>query len=128
MTDATVLQTATAFADAIAAQDLAEAAGLVAPGVDFRAMTPRRIWEAEGPAGVEEVLRTWLADPDEHVEQVTTTAPALIENTARVGWLVHRLDPDGPRVFEQQAYVREQDGQIAWLRIMCSGPLPRSGD
>lgn len=127
MTRAPVLTTAEAFADAIAARDLAGAAGLVAQDVDFRAMTPRRIWEADGPAAVEEVLRAWLASPDEQVEAITTTTPAVIENTARVGWLVHRLDPDGPRVFEQQAYVREQDGRIAWLRIMCSGPVPRSG-
>lgn len=126
-TRAPVLVTAEAFASAIAALDLPRAAGLVTPDVDFRAMTPRRIWEADGPAGVEEVLRAWLADPDEQVEQVTTTAPALVENTARVGWLVHRLDPGGPCAFEQQAYVRERGGRIGWLRIMCSGPVPRGG-
>jgi len=25
---------------------------------------------------------------------------------------------------EQQAYVREDDGQVVWLRVMCSGPRP----
>jgi hypothetical protein len=32
--------------------------------------------------------------------------------------------PDGPHVFEQQAYIRERDKQVGWLRVMCSGWIP----
>ena len=110
--------------DAIVGRDLARARGLLDPGIDFRAMTPKRIWEADGPAEVEEVLRAWLADPDEEIESVEATAPVTVEDTQRVGWRVRGRDADGPFVFEQQAYLREDEGRIAWLRIMCSGTRP----
>jgi hypothetical protein len=116
---------AAAFADAILARDFAQAISLLHPEIDFRAMTPNRIWEADGPAAVESVLRKWLDDPDEDVEQIGATDPAVIENTARVGWLVRLTDAEGPQTFEQQAYVRERDGQIGWLRVMCTGAVPR---
>ena len=55
------------------------------------------------------------------MQAIEATEPTPIENTIRVGWLVHISDGDGPHVFEQQAYVRERDGQIDWMRVMCSG-------
>ena len=32
---------------------------------------------------------------------------------------------DGARVVEQQAYYREEDGRIVWMRVLCSGYRPR---
>jgi hypothetical protein len=118
---------ATAFVDAIVAQDLARAAALLHPEVDFRAMTPNRVWEARDPAGVEEILRAWLADPDEEVHGMEATEPSPIVDRIRVGWLVRISDADGLHVFEQQAYVRERDGRIDWMRVICSGWLPVGG-
>jgi hypothetical protein len=113
-----------AFVEALVARDFARAAAQMHPEVDFRAMTPRRIWDPEGPAGVEEVLRTWFEDPAEEIEWIEATVPASIANTVRVGWLVRLHDSDGPRVFEQQAYVRERDGRIGWMRVVCTGKIP----
>lgn len=110
--------------DAVAIRDFERIRGLLSDAIDFRGMTPRRIWEADGPDEVVDVLREWLADPDEHVEHVEPTGSALVQDTARVGWLAHGRNADGPMVFEQQAYVREQDGQVAWLRVICTGPRP----
>jgi len=110
--------------DAVLARDFTRARGLLRPTVDFRAMTPKRIWEADDPAGVEEVLRAWFEHPDRDVERVEPTAPDSIGDTTRVGWRVHGSGADGPFIYEQQAYVREDDGQVVWLRIMCSGPRP----
>jgi hypothetical protein len=121
---ATGSSVATAFADAIVARDLAAATALLDPEIDFRAMTPNRIWEADGRAGVEKVLREWFEDPDEQVHGLEATQPTSIEGTLRVGWLVRISDADGPHVFEQQAYVRERDGQIEWMRVICSGWIP----
>ena len=28
---------------------------------------------------------------------------------------------EGLHVFEQQAYVRERDGKVGWMRLICSG-------
>ena len=114
------------FVAALVARDLSRARDLLHDDIDFRAMTPRRIWEADGAADVEETLRTWFADPDEEVLSVEPTEPCSVEDTLRVGWRVRATGPDGPFVFEQQAYVREHDGRIAWMRVFCSGKRPRA--
>ncbi len=115
---------ATSLTEAIVARDIPGAVALLETDVDFRAMTPSRIWEAKDPAGVEGILREWFEDPDEEIHGVEATAPVPIQGTMRVGWLVNLSDADGPQVFEQQAYVRERDGRIAWMRVICSGSIP----
>ncbi len=115
------------FVDAIVARDFACARGLLHPDIDFRAMTPKRVWEASDPAGVEEVLHAWFEHPERTVERVDPIEPASVEDTARVGWRVYGRGVDGPFVYEQQAYVREDAGRIVWLRVMCSGPRPAGG-
>jgi hypothetical protein len=112
-----------ALVDAIVARDFARVFALLHPEIDFRAMTPNRVWEAEGPADVEAVLREWLDDPDEDVEGIEATGPVSIEETVRVGWLARIRDADGSHIFEQQAYVRERDAKIGWMRVMCSGAI-----
>ena len=115
---------ASGLVEAIVARDFSRARGLLHPEIDFRAMTPSRIWEADGPAGVEEVLRTWLDDPDEEIERIDPVEVTAVEDTARAGWSVRGSDAEGTFVFQQLAYVRERDGQVAWLRVMCTGPRP----
>ena len=115
---------ATAFVDAIVARDVSRAVALLHPEIDFRAMTPNRIWEAAGPADVEAILRAWFEDPEEEISAVEATPPVRLEDRTRVGWLVHISDADGPHVFEQQAYIRERDGQVGWMRAICSGWIP----
>lgn len=122
----TASSVASDFVTAIAQLDLPGAAALLHPETDFRAMTPNRVWEAGTPGEVEAVLRGWFADPSETVEDITATEPATIGDVARVGWLVRISDAGGAFVFEQQAYVRERDGQIDWMRLICSGWRPRS--
>jgi len=39
----------------------------------------------------------------------------------RGGYRLRVKRPDGQYLIEQQAYLSERDGQISWLRIMCSG-------
>lgn len=116
------------FVDAILARDFPRASDLLHPDIDFRAMTPKRVWEASDPAGVEEVLRAWFEHPERVVERVDPIDPASVEDTLRVGWRVHGHGIDGgPFVYEQQAYAREDDGRVVWLRVMCSGPRPSGG-
>lgn len=116
---------AAAFARAVVTRDFEGARELLHADVDFRGMTPRRIWEADGPAGVEDALRAWLTDPERDVASIEAAQPGdPVADTARVGWIVRGTSPDGPFVFEQQAYLREADGHITWLRVMCTGPRP----
>jgi hypothetical protein len=110
--------------EAIVARDFLRAVGNLAPDVDFRAMTPNRIWEARDPAAVEEILRTWFADPDEEIASIEPTRTEAVEDTVRIGWRVRGSDAEGSFVFEQLAYVRESEGKVTWLRAICSGPRP----
>lgn len=119
---ATLTSAASEFLDAILASDLPRARRLLAPAIDFRAMTPSRFWEAEDPAGVEDVLRAWFEHPDRDVERIEPTEPDTVADTVRVGWRVYGGDAGGPFVYEQQAFLREREGRLVWLRIMCSGP------
>jgi ketosteroid isomerase-like protein len=112
------------FVEAILARDFARACDLLHPDIDFRAMTPNRVWEADDPAGVQNVLRAWFEHPERDVERVDPTEPASVEDTLRVGWRVYGSGAGGPFVYEQQAYVREHDDRVVWLRVMCSGPRP----
>ena len=112
------------FVDAVLARDFLRVRRLLHPDIDFRAMTPNRVWEAVGPAGVEEVLRAWFEHPDRNVERVDAIESGSVEDTLRVGWRVHGSSADGPFTYEQQAYVREDDRHIVWMRVMCSGPRP----
>jgi ketosteroid isomerase-like protein len=112
------------FLDAILNRDLSRVQSLLDQDIDFRAMTPSRIWEAEEPAEVQGVLRAWFEHPERHVEGVEATEPSSVADTLRVGWQVHGRGADGPFLYEQQAYARERNGRIVWLRIMCSGPRP----
>lgn len=116
------------FLDAILARDLPRVQSLLDQEIDFRAMTPSRVWEAEGPAEVQAVLRTWFEHPERDIEGIEPIESSSVADTLRVGWRVHGQGSDGPFLYEQQAYVREQNGRIAWLRIMCSGPRPVGRD
>jgi hypothetical protein len=112
------------FVDAILARDFSRVGGLLHPDIDFRAMTPNRAWEASDPKGVEEVLRAWFEHPERKVERVEPMQATSVADTGRVGWRVYGRRAEGLFVYEQQAYVREDDGLVVWLRVMCSGPRP----
>src|SRR3954447_9813057 len=111
------------FAEAVAAKDHGRVLALLHPELDFRAMTPGRIWEAEAPADVLDALRHWFGDGDviEVVEHVETDRFADRE---RVGYRLRVSNDDGLHLVEQQAYLSERDGRIGWLRIMCAGYRP----
>lgn len=108
------------FATAVAAKDEARVLELLHPDLDFRGMTPGRIWEAAGPEDVLTALRTWFGEDDvvEGVEKVDTDAFA---DRQRVGYRLRVRNPDGIHLVDQQAYLSERDGRIVWLRVMCAG-------
>lgn len=116
-----------AFARAVAVKDLAGVRELLHPEVDFRGMTPGRVWEADGPDDVLAALGTWFDDGDviEGVESVESDAFADRE---RVGYRIRVRNDDGLHLVEQQVYLSERDGRIGWLRIMCAGYRPVTED
>jgi ketosteroid isomerase-like protein len=113
-----------AFADAIASKDYARMAELLHPEVDFRALTPNRFWQANDPdAVIEEVLKAWI-EPDEHVEELISVETDAVSDRERVGYRYRLRTPDGSFLVEQQAFLRERDGRIDWVRLVCSGSRP----
>jgi len=115
-----------AFARALAAKDADGLLGLLHPDIEFRGLTPGRSWEADDRQSVLSVLLgQWFEDSDdiEAVEQLESDGFAARE---RVGYRFRVKNPDGIFLVEQQAYLSQDDGQIAWMRVVCSGYRPTS--
>ena len=116
---------ARAFVAAIAARDEEALRGSLAPDVDFKGLTPRKLWEADSPDGVRDVvLGHWFEEQD-RVTAVRDVTEGEVADTARIGYRLELECPDGPYVAEQQAYYRAGPQGIDYLRIMCSGFRPR---
>lgn len=109
-----------AFARAVAAKDHDGVRALLHSDVDFRGMTPSRVWEASDPDAVVETLRAWFEDED-HIRAVEAVETGSFADRERVGYRFLIENPEGRHLVEQQAYLSARDGRIAWLRIMCSG-------
>ena len=113
------------FAQALAARDFERIAGLLDPEIDFRALTPRRFWEATSSNQVvDEILTTWFEEADV-VEQVVSIETGGVADREHVTYRFAGTNPDGPFVVEQQAYYTQHDGRIDWMRVLCSGYRPR---
>lgn len=111
------------FAHAVARKDHARVLELLHPDVDFRAMTPSRIWEAEQPDDVIGALQTWFGD-DDSIEDIEALDTDRFADRERVGYRFRVRNDDGRHLVEQQAYLSEREGRIGWLRIMCAGYRP----
>lgn len=108
------------FARAVAAKDHDRVRQLLHPDLDFRAMTPGRVWEAGTPDDVVDALQLWFEDSD-HIEGIDALETDRFADRERVGYRFRVRNADGEHVVEQQAYLTELDSRIGWLRIMCSG-------
>jgi hypothetical protein len=113
-----------AFAEAFAAKDYDRFRALAHPEIDFRGLTPRRLWEANDPETViREILQQWL-EPSDEVQALEHVETDTIVDRERVGYRLSVTNPDGRFVVEQQAYLAERDGRIGWMRVLCSGFRP----
>jgi hypothetical protein len=113
-----------AFAQALAVRDFEKLRSLLDREIEFRALTPRRTWEADGDAPTVDLFRRWFdeATAIDHVDCVETHTVGDRQH------LVYRFsghDDGGPFVVEQQIYFTEREGRIDWMRMMCSGFMPQ---
>jgi ketosteroid isomerase-like protein len=108
-----------AFAHALARQDFQELSALLHEDIELRALTPRRAWTPENHSQALEVLQRWFGDCE--IEQVVCLDTDAFADCQRVAYRFRGHRSDGPFVIEQQVYFCERDGQIDWMRIMCSG-------
>jgi hypothetical protein len=119
-----------AFVAALTSKDADAMLALFAGGVDFRALTPGRLWEPGTPAEVvsEVILGTWF-EPTDAVELVEAVDTGLVGDRGRVSYRLRVANADGRFVVEQQAYLELSAGKITWMRLLCSGfrPVPGNG-
>ncbi len=119
------------FARAIAARDAPALLALLAPQLDFRAMTPGRVWDSSSTREVVDdvILGKWFG-PTDRIDAIEGVENDVVVDRERVGYRFRVTNDDGAFLVEQQAYLDVQDEGIAWLRIMCSGyrPVAWSGD
>lgn len=109
------------YAQALAAKDFERLTALFAPEVDFRALTPRRFWEASSPEDVVAgVLRHWFEDSDE-IEALEKLETDSVADRERVAYRFRVRNPEGLFLVEQQAYLSGGEDRIEWMRVLCSG-------
>ena len=106
----------------VGGKGLWKARSLLAPEVEFRALTPQRTFEAEGVEEATAVLELWYADADTAEIEALECAevvdrPAL---TYRIRWT---KDEDA-FVFEQGAFYDLENGKVSRIHIVCSGDRP----
>jgi hypothetical protein len=112
------------FAHAFADKDAARVRELCHPEIDFRGLTPNSNWEArDADALVAILFDEWLEDKDE-VESLESVECDSFADRERVGYRLSVRNPDGEFLVEQQAYIGTRDGQIDWMRVVCSGFRP----
>lgn len=112
-----------AFARAVAERDFDRLGSLLDPEVDFRALTPRRTWEASGDTDAVGLFRSWF-DENTVVEEIEQVVTHPVGHRQHFAYRFRGRDADGPFVVEQQVYFTERDGRIDWMRLMCSGFVP----
>jgi hypothetical protein len=111
------------FAEALAVKDFDRIRELLDPEIDFRGLTPNRVWDANDPESViTGVLQHWFEEVDE-IQSLEELETGTIVNRERVGYRFKVQHPDGPYLVEQQAYLEVTDGRISWMRVVCSGAL-----
>lgn len=98
---------------------------LLHPDVDFRGMTPGRVWDANVAATVVDdiILGKWLTATDEIVSIESIEADTVADRP-RVGYRFRVTNADGTFLVEQQAYYDVEDDRISWVRLVCSGFRP----
>ena len=111
------------FVAALARRDEDGLLGLLAPDVEFRALTPGRFWEATSAQEVlEAVLSVWFP-PQDDIESVESVEVGDAHGRPRVGYRLRVRNAAGVAyAVEQRAYLDlTDDGLIRRLEILCGG-------
>lgn len=113
------------FVKALAAKDGSGLRDVLDPDVDFRALTPRRFWEASSAAVLVDdvLLGTWF-EPTDRIDALADLQTGTVGDRHRVSYRLTVTNGDGTHLVEQQAYYDVVDDHIVWLRVLCSGYRP----
>ncbi len=115
------------FTAALAAKDAAALRSLFGSEVDFRALTPGHVWEAATPDELigTVILGCWF-EPGEVIQRIESVQHGQVGTRTRIGYRLRVQNPAGTFTVEQQAFCDLTDGKITWLRMLCSGFIPRT--
>jgi hypothetical protein len=113
-----------AFAAALAAKDRDGVTSLLDANIDFKALTPRRSWEASDPDGVLDTLFANWFEPSDEIRELVKVESDAFADRERVGYRLAIRNPEGDFTVEQQAYLSAPGGRIDWMRVVCSGFRP----
>jgi hypothetical protein len=91
--------------------------------VEFRALTPRRVWEAQSAGETLGILRGWFDDAT-IVDDVLGVRTDVIGDRHGVTYRFAGEKRRDRFVIEQHAYYTERAGRIDWMRLLCSGFRP----
>jgi hypothetical protein len=110
------------FARALAAKDGAALCALLADGIDFQALTPRRHWQAATPGQVVEeiILGHWFGAGDQ-IRELCSVTTGQVSEREHVAYRLRVDRSGGDYLVEQQAYHSTDGGHITWMRVLCSG-------
>src|SRR3954454_20819449 len=103
------------LATAIATKDAGAVRTLLAAGVDFKALTPGRFWEAHTS---EEVLDAFFGhwfDAGDEIKSLLACQTGSVGTRESVTYRLHVTHPDEQFEVEQQAYFNVVDGRISFL-------------
>jgi hypothetical protein len=113
------------FARAIAAKDGAVLAGVLSDAIDFRALTPGKVFEASSntEAAHEVILGTWFAPA--RIDELCLVESGSVQQREHVTYRLRAHLGADEYLVEQQAYYNtDADGRIGWMRVLCSGYQP----
>lgn len=112
------------FVSALAAKNGPELLSMLGNEVDFRAVTPGRVWEAGTAQAVNDVmLGTWFG-PGTVIERIESIETSTIGTRRRIGYRLRLANANGRFVVEQQAFADLAGDKITELRLACSGFIP----
>jgi len=131
MADRTPGQLGQLFVRHVVAKDHDGLKSLFTSDVDFVGLTPRRTWDARGPVELVDnvVFGAWFEPTDQIVDASNVEVGQIADRTH----LTYRFlvnNPDGHWHVEQHCYFELTNGQVSWIRTLCSGfqPVVAPGD
>jgi hypothetical protein len=113
------------FTAALAARDPAALRSLFGSELDFRGLTPGRLWEASTPDALvnDVILGAWF-EPGDVIDRIESVQAGQVGTRTRIGYQLHVTNASGSFTVEQQAFLDLTGGKITWLRVLCSGFVP----
>jgi len=113
------------FTAALAARNAAALRSLFGSEVDFRGLTPGRVWEARTPdALIDDVtLGSWF-EPGDVIQRIEWVQNGQVGTRTRSGYRLRVENAGGTFTVEQHAFCDLTSGKITWLRVLCSGFVP----